>query len=200
MRATLLPLLGSPFLLAACAAQGEKSDFYWSSPVDALRAANPSDIAVLPPIDGSADAAAAPARAPGVPLERFQQVAYGVLLSRRYAPLALDFVERAWRASEASAGGKGMCGEDAYLRIWVARFDTSRLRSHDEVRIEATFLLNDGKTGAELWSAKADRKIHLGAESEVVRDEALLRRRAVERFVEYALRGLPAREPSALER
>src|SRR5262245_1443815 len=200
MRATLLPLLASPLLLAACAAQAEKSDFYWSSPVDALRAANPSDIAVLPPIDGTGGAASQPARSQAVPLERFQQAAYAVLLSRRYAPLALDFVERAWRASEASAGGKGMCGEDAYLRIWVARFDTSRLRSHDEVRIEANFLLNDGKTGAELWSAKVDRKINLGPDADVVRDEALLRRRAVERFVEHAMRGLPAREPSALER
>ncbi|HET6204407.1 MAG TPA: hypothetical protein VFI25_16570 [Planctomycetota bacterium] len=198
---TPLPLaLAGPLLLAACATQAEKSDYYWSSPVDAIRASNPSDIAILRPIDGTEGAAGQAARTGTVPLERFQQVAYKECLKRRYAPLALDFVDRAWRAAEASSGGKGMCGEDAYLWIRVNRFDTSRLEPQGEVRIAADFFLNDGKTGTMLWSAKADRRIVLRREAEVLRDESLLRRAAVERFVEYALQGLPPRVPSAEER
>src|SRR5215813_2738061 len=104
MRTARSIALAASLLLAACATPSEKNDYYWASPVDALRAANPSDIAILRPIDGTGEATAA-ARTAAVPLERFQQAAYKEFLRRRYSPLALDFVERAWRAAEASAGG-----------------------------------------------------------------------------------------------
>jgi len=187
--------LAASLLLAACAATGEKTDFYWSSPADALRVANPADVAVLDPTFDAGEPLSRADRPSAVPLERFRQATYRELLKRRYSPLALDYVDRAWRGASASSGEKGMCGEDAYLRVSVNRFEVSA--REPQVRIAADFFLHDGKTGTMLWSAKADRRIDLKVESEVVRDPALLRRTAVERFVESALQGLPARVPAS---
>ena len=196
MRTARPLLLFAPLALAACQAQSRKEDSLWSSPAEALRAANPSDIAILPPVYAPATPTTEGGGSAGVPLEGIRQAAYRECLRRRYAPLSLDFVDRAVRTVEASADARGACAEDATLEIVVRRFDASRLLNAREVGVGADFFLRDGKSGAALWSAKADQTVSLRVEAEVLKDEGLLRRAAVERFVAYALTGLPAREPS----
>lgn len=157
--------------------------------VGRLKTVNPLEV-VVPPIENHTGKA-------GLPLGALRTEFQEGLVALRYSPLALDFVDRTARASEASYR-PGTLGEQATLRVVLTGWDTSRWASHASLVVDADVYMLDAAepdTAKALWGGHATRSIDLSAQRTTFISEAAMLQRAVELAVDGILASLPARDP-----
>jgi hypothetical protein len=149
---------------------------------DGLRAANPSNIAVVPVEDGTRGGNARDV------LETFRQEMYAALVQRRYVPLSSRVVDPVVREQAAAVANAsltrpevlarvaGHLNEDAVLAVRITAWDESRVMANARVRfgVEATMI--SSSTKAVLWSGGLDGEVKAGREGAAprYRDERVL--------------------------
>lgn len=135
-----------------------------------------------------------------LPLPEIRRIAYKELVRRRYSPLSLDFVDRAYLGkpgpTEASYGEiRERCGADALLGIRVTRWDASGIAADRVFSIGAEAYLVDTKTGETIWQGKSDWDVNLDKEPDLDRvTSPELQERAIARFFSRLFSQLPLRE------
>ncbi len=152
-----------------------------------LLAVSPADIVIAPVQDLSAGAVA-----PAADLRRAFQRG---LVSRRYSPLALEYVD-AQLVNAAFVAGS-LC-EEAILEIRVMSWDMSLwdLHSAISVAVEARLMDSADPGGAPLWGARFAKRINLSSERHSSPTQALVMGRAADMVAADLLAVLPARNPS----
>jgi hypothetical protein len=151
-----------------------------------LAQVNPLEVVVLP-IENATGGAEVP-----VDVMRTEFVAG--LVTRRYTPLAVDYVDE--RAVEASYQ-PGAMNEQAVLRVVVTMWDDALLSSHGRVTVQADVHLLDAgaaATGEALWGGTLQREIQVGAERKTGNRKSLAEIAARE-FAQDVLASLPPRDP-----
>lgn len=187
--------------LFACSAPLPKNDFLWSSNIDKLQTVHPVDIAVAVPKDLTTRGSILPGIAPpALPLDQLRKITYRELINRRYSPLSLDYLDRAFlgKLTPAEASWtefRDRCNAEAVLRTHIIRWEDTHLEARKMISIGAEIFLEDAKTGEVIWQAKADQDIYLDTDNDVDRVSAAeLRERGMKRFMKKLLGQLPVRE------
>lgn len=171
-----------------------------------LEQVNPSDIAVLPIVLGTAGVAP--------PTDTLRRSAMKGLVRRRYSPLSEELVDEKMvplePAVEASAGtganagvpvaasySPGDLGADAVLEVTVLRWDDKswEVRRTIGVGISARLIDPRDPLGPELWGATVDRDFRVPPDGPVPRPDKALRAVCDDVFTELFAR-LPARDTS----
>lgn len=201
MSKTNFLLAASAIAWASCQAPLPKNEQFWASDTAKIKAANPVDIAVMPPTDSTNRVAGLAGLAPSsLPVKEIRKIAYQTLLKNRYSPLSLDFVDAAFAgkatAAEASYSEiRERCDADAILNLTVNRWDMSRLNGDKLLSLGMEAYLVDAKTGETIWQGRADWDIDLSSERDIERvatDE--LRERGIRRFLDRFLSQIPKRD------
>lgn len=180
MLARLAPL--AALALVACVPLPPAAVNSSLQPTEALRNANPSNIAVLPVEDATRGGTA------NEVLETVRSEVCAALVQRRYAPLASKVVdpvvhERTAGLVNASITKRevlariaGHLQEDAVLAIRITHWDDSRVMASARVRVavEATMLSSTQKI--ELWTGGMDGEFKAGREAAAprYRDERIV--------------------------
>lgn len=149
-----------------------------------LEEVQPNDV-VVPPLLNTAGE-------PQVPEGVLREAFVRNLAKRRYAPLALEYVDR--QVIEA-AYAPGSLGEQAVLQVEVRRWDMSRFTSHAviEVEIEA-WMLDAGQPGrAELWGGRTVRSLDLSVDTARFASTRLLFESVCDELAADLLEAMPAR-------
>lgn len=151
-----------------------------------LEEAQPNDV-VVPPVQNTSGE-------PQVPEGVLRAAFVRTLAKRRYAPLALEYVDR--QVIEASYP-PGSLGEQAVLQVEVRKWDTSRFSSHAviDVEIEAWMLDADQPGRAELWGARIARSIDLSTDTARYASARLLFESVCDDLAADLLEAMPARSP-----
>jgi hypothetical protein len=183
----LFPLIVLPLFLSCESTGGQPQEpaiTVYDHP--GLLQISPADV-VIPPVQDLSEWGMAPA----TDLRNaFQQG----LVSRRYSPLALDYVD----AHLAEAGFvAGSLREEAILQIQVWDWDMSIWDQHSiiTVDVEARLLNSNNPDGEALWGARFARRINLSRERHQSPTRALVQRRAAQHVASEILANLPARNP-----
>ena len=144
---------------------------------------NPVDVAVAP-IQNAAgrDVPASVLRA------CFQQE----LVSRRYSPLALDFVDR--NVVDASYT-PGASNEQAVMLIEIERWDTSLFKTHNAISTRMQVRMLDAQSGEELWTGRVDGRYDFGSALGNLPTESARVQHACKTIAAEILEKLPARDP-----
>ena len=154
-----------------------------------LLSVNPLEV-VVAPVENQSSVA-------GVPLQAIREQFQRGLVTLRYSPLALDFVDRSVGAVEASYR-PGALGEQAVLRVVITGWDDSHWKSHTRMVVDADVYMldaNNPELALALWGGHATRTVDLSLQRNSVATDEALRQRAVEAFVDGILGSLPARNP-----
>lgn len=149
-----------------------------------LEEEQPNDV-VVPALENTA-------MEPQVPEGVLREAFVRALAKRRYAPLALEYVDR--QVIDA-AYAPGSLGEQAVLQVEVRRWDTSRFNSHAvvEIEIEAWMLDADQPGRAELWGGRLARSMDLSTETARYASDRLLFESICDELAEDLLEAMPAR-------
>jgi hypothetical protein len=190
-RSTVRILVGAALLALSvgCAATPAKKPGAPSvrGSVERLQALQPSDVAVAPINDQTEQQR--------VPSEVFRRAFVETLIERRYSPLATHYVDANW----IDASFKGTPLPDVVMTVTITAWDPSHLYSNGKVRAAAIVALFEGgdATGEVLWQVSLDREVDLseGRGRPPAGDDLIPK--AIRKFAQDALEGLPLRDPLA---
>jgi hypothetical protein len=151
-----------------------------------LLAVSPADIVIAPVQDLSLGAVA--------PREELRQAFQQGLVSRRYSPLALDYVDAKLVDAAFVAGS---LREEAVLEIQVLAWDMSLWDLHSAVSVEvrARLVNSAAAEGEPLWGANFTKRLNLSSERHTSPTQALVMGRAAQMVAAELLAVLPARNP-----
>lgn len=151
-------------------------------PSEALRSANPANVAVVPVEDATTSGNAHEV------LETMRQEICAALIQRRYAPLSSRVVDPVVREHtvglanasltrpEVLARVTGFLNEDAVLAVRITTWDESRIMSTARVRFAAEATMLSTAQKSVLWGGTLDGEIKAGQASAAprYRDERVL--------------------------
>jgi hypothetical protein len=152
-----------------------------------LAAVNPLDVVVLKPENhtGRND----------VPLDLLRRELQSELVTLRYSPLALDYVDK---SAIPASYRPGALGEQGVLQTFITGWDDSHWRSNGRLVIDADIYLLDSAdpaTERALWGGHVTRTLEMAAARESTATQEALLHQAVARFVGETLASLPPRNP-----
>lgn len=142
---------------------------------------NPVDVAVAP-VRGAAGKDA--------PMKDLRVCFQKALVTRRYSPLANEFVDR--HVADA-AYPSGSSNEQAVMTIDVERWDTSLWKTLGAISVRMQVRLTDAASGEELWSGRVDQRYDMSAAIQNLPTETARMHYACERIAAEILEKLPAR-------
>lgn len=154
-----------------------------------LAAVNPLEI-VVPRIENQSSVA-------GIPLDELRARFHAGLVTLRYTPLALEYVDRHGAAIEAGYR-PGELGEQATLRVVLTGWDDSLWKSRSRLVVDADVYLLDAREPEltrALWGGHVTRTIDLSRQVAATPTAAAMMDRAVNEFVDGVLASLPPRNP-----
>jgi TolB-like protein len=144
---------------------------------------NPVDVAVAP-IQNQAGK--------DVPVKDLRECFQKGLVTRRYSPLALAYVDR----NTTEAGYKaGASKEQAVLEIKVESFDTSVWKTRNAITARIQVRMLDAANGEELWSGRIDQRYEFGTSLDALPTETMRMHKACDTITNELLAALPARNP-----
>ncbi len=144
---------------------------------------NPVDVAVAP-IQNLAGK--------DVPVKELRECFQKGLVTRRYSPLAIAYVDR----NTTEAGYKpGSSKEQAVLEIKVESFDTSVWKTRNAITARIQVRMVDAENGEELWSGRIDQRYEFGTSLEALPTETSRMHKACDTITNELLAALPARNP-----
>jgi hypothetical protein len=130
-----------------------------------------------------------------LPLVEMRRAFYRGLVTRRYSPLALDYVDaRIGGAAVPASYAPGQLDEGGVLRIALESWDDSRWDGRSRLTIGARVELV-GENGAVLWGGQTLVEVDMILEEGAFPTESAKLRGATQRFAEKILLSLPARDP-----
>jgi hypothetical protein len=144
---------------------------------------NPVDVAVAP-VNNSAGKE--------VPSKDLRECFHETLVSRRYSPLSIAFVDRNVVDATYTPGASN---EQAVLTIDVERWDRSLWKTHNALTVRIHVRMLDAASGGELWSGRVDQRYDFGAALDNLPTETAKVRFACEKIAAEVLERLPARDP-----
>ena len=147
----------------------------------------PRDIVVLPLANetGRAD----------LPMDDLRRAFHRGLVTRRYSPLSLDYVDaRIGGAAVPASYAPGQLDEGGVLRVSITSWDDSRWDGRSRLTIGANVELL-GENGALLWGGDTQLEVDMILEEGAFPTQRALLKGATERFAEKVLVSLPARDP-----
>lgn len=144
---------------------------------------NPVDVAVAP-IKNQAGK--------DVPVAALRDCFQKGLVTRRYSPLALSFVDR----NVAEAGyTPGASHEQAVLEVTVESWDTSSWATRNAITARMQVRMLDADGGEELWRGRIDQRYDFGSSLEALPTETARLHFACDTITNELLAALPARNP-----
>jgi hypothetical protein len=144
---------------------------------------NPVDIAVAPVKNQAGK---------DVPVAALRECFQKGLVTRRYSPLALAYVDR----NVAEAGYKpGASKEQAVLEITVESWDTSSWSTRNAITARMQVRMLDADGGEELWRGRIDQRYDFGSSLEGLPTETARMHFACDTITNELLAALPARNP-----
>lgn len=152
-----------------------------------LAAVNPLDVVVLKPENhtGRTD----------LPIDLLRTELQAELVSLRYSPLSLDFVDK---TAVPASYRPGELGEQGVLQTFITGWDDTHWGTHARLIIDADIYLLDAaapQTDRALWGGHVTRTLEMGAARNTTATPEALMHQAVARFVDETLASLPARNP-----
>jgi hypothetical protein len=152
-----------------------------------LAAVNPLDVVVLKPENhtGRND----------VPLDLLRRQLQLELVTLRYSPLSLDFVDK---SAIPASYRPGALGEQGVLQTFITGWDDSHWRSNGRLVVDADIYLLDAAdpaTERALWGGHVTRTLEMAAARDSTATQDALQQQAVARFVSETLASLPPRNP-----
>jgi len=127
-----------------------------------------------------------------VPVRDLRACFHKGLVTRRYSPLALEYVDR----NVADAGyTPGASKEQAVLQIDIERWDTSLWKTNNAITVRMQVRMLDAASGEELWSGRIDQRYDFGSTLDALPTETARIHYACDTIASEMLAALPARTP-----